>query len=59
MRLYGIHSPKKTMDSNDTLLAEMADTAACKAQQVMEQPKIQFGSFTYNKEGSTHNWDGV
>ncbi|KAF5186672.1 hypothetical protein FRX31_023741 [Thalictrum thalictroides] len=51
MGLYGLHSPKKAMDRNDNLLAIMANTANQKDQEVIEQPKIQFGSFTYN-EGS-------
>ncbi|KAF5192896.1 hypothetical protein FRX31_017516, partial [Thalictrum thalictroides] len=58
MGLYGLHSPKKAMDRNDNSLAIMANTANQKDQEVIEQPKIQFGSFTYN-EGSSQTWAGV
>ncbi|KAF5208047.1 hypothetical protein FRX31_002366, partial [Thalictrum thalictroides] len=58
MGLYGLYSPKKAMDKNDNLLAIMANTANQKDQEVIEQPKIQFGSFTYN-EGSSQTWVGV
>ncbi|KAF5200749.1 hypothetical protein FRX31_009665 [Thalictrum thalictroides] len=57
MGLYGLHSPKKAMDRNDNLLAIMVNTANQKDQEVIEQPKIQFGSFTYN-EGSSQTWAG-
>ncbi|KAF5175622.1 hypothetical protein FRX31_034791 [Thalictrum thalictroides] len=36
MGLYGLHSPKKTMDRNDNLLAIMANTANQKDQEVIE-----------------------
>ncbi|KAF5180094.1 hypothetical protein FRX31_030319, partial [Thalictrum thalictroides] len=58
MGLYGLLSPKKAMDRNDNLLAIMANTANQKDQEVIEQPKIQFGSFTYN-EGSSQTWADV
>ncbi|KAF5195748.1 hypothetical protein FRX31_014668 [Thalictrum thalictroides] len=58
MGAYGIHSPKKAIDRNDTLLAIMANIVENKHQGVVEQPKIQFGSFTYN-DGSYKTWAGV
>ncbi|KAF5205094.1 hypothetical protein FRX31_005318 [Thalictrum thalictroides] len=58
MGLYGLHSPKKAMDRNDNLLAIMPNTANQRDQEVIEQPKIQFGSFTYI-EGCSQTWAGV